>query len=95
MKKEKGEPLDAEEIALLNETRLSKKQKEELAKQAVAEKGKAAPAKKETKKGVEEVLDVKQTIVNYPKSIEHHMEEITDYLQRLESDIIQNEYSQH
>jgi hypothetical protein len=55
LKKEKGEPLDAEEIALLNETRLSKKQKEELAKQAVAQKGKAAPAKKETKKGVEEV----------------------------------------
>lgn len=36
LKKERGEPLDAEEIALLNETRLSKKQKEELAKQAVA-----------------------------------------------------------
>lgn len=34
-------------------------------------------------------------MVNYPKSIDHHMDEITDYLQRLESDIIQNEYSQH
>jgi hypothetical protein len=43
-------------------------------------------------KKVEEV-EVKQSLVNFPKSSEHHMEEIHNFLKNLESDTIKHEYA--
>ena len=55
---------------------------------------KAPAAKKETKKGeAEKVEEVK--ITSFPKSVDHHMEEITSFLKRLEGDVVNHEYAAH
>ena len=58
-------------------------------------KGKApAPGKKEAKKG-EEQVEEKKIVTTFPKSEEHFMSEVTQFLTRLESDTIKHEYASH
>jgi patatin-like phospholipase/acyl hydrolase len=79
---------------MLNEPRVSRKERLEKGKQVQQKVTKAAPTKKETKKANEEV-EVKQAQVNFPKSHEHHMEEVHSFLQKLESETIKHEYASH
>jgi hypothetical protein len=55
---------------------------------------KPAATKKETKKEVDKAEE-KMNITGFPKSIDHHMEEITSFLKRLESELVVHEYPSH
>lgn len=91
--------LTEEEQALLNQPRVSRKQREEEAKQQQQAKGGKA-AKKDDKKGKagkKEEVPVVQEVQQrpFPKSSSHVTEDIVHFLKHLESDRIVEQYAKH
>jgi len=94
LKRQEGAALDEAEVEMLNEPRVSRKERLEKGKQVQQKAAKAVPAKKDNKKPNEEV-EVKQTQVNFPKSHEHHMDEVHSFLKKLEGETTKHEYAQN
>ncbi|CAD8164435.1 unnamed protein product [Paramecium pentaurelia] len=90
------EELTPEEQAIVNAPRMTKKQREEEAKQAAQKKG---PKKDDKKVGkqtkVEAPVDIVPQQRQIPKSENHVNEAITQFLQHLEQDRIMDHYARH
>lgn len=98
----RGDQLTEEELKLINEPRITKKQREEQAATQVQAKG-AKTGKKDDKKapvkpgkGVEVVSEVVAQVARvFPKAVDHTANDITKLLHHLESERLSEHYPQH